>query len=243
MSPSLEELDKRISGLEKKAKGKFKVFLQYLLSPLLVLIIGLIFNWQLEKDRREIQQLQIAQSMLKTLFSEDEHKIMATKRLMEEVLEDANLKEEIGSIVEDYLSSRFDKFLKKKDYESAHEIFAAVESMAGETGEDLKKRFADDPDRKKAINAFEMAENHELEGFQALIREDFESALFNFEKAARIFPDFHSVSAIFNLLKRNSSRFGDPNTVRQIITEIVEKYSGEGPPHLIEELRRKIHQY
>jgi len=68
MANSVEELENRIMELEKDRRNRLRFFIQYLLSPLLVVIVGVIFNWQLEKGKKEIQQLQIAQSMLTTLF-------------------------------------------------------------------------------------------------------------------------------------------------------------------------------
>ena len=97
----------------------------------MVVVVGLMFNWQLEKDKKEIQQLQIAQTMLSTLFSEDKFKTLATKRLMDEVLESEKLKNEIGSIVEDYLTVKFNKSFEEGDYDSEISLIASLYATRG----------------------------------------------------------------------------------------------------------------
>jgi hypothetical protein len=55
------------------------------------LVIGGILNSQLEKKKTEIQQIQLAQNMMASLFSDEAHKSFATQRFMEKVLEDDSL--------------------------------------------------------------------------------------------------------------------------------------------------------
>lgn len=84
-----------------------RFFTQYILSPLLVVAIGVLVNYQIEQNRQQFQQIRIAQSMLSTLFSDDEFQTLATRRLLDEVLQDEGLKREIGDIVADYMRSKF----------------------------------------------------------------------------------------------------------------------------------------
>lgn len=72
MKTEKEQLGDRIANLEKSKRGGLGFFVQYLLSPILVVAIGVLVNLQIEKDRKELQQLKVAQSMLTTLFSDDE---------------------------------------------------------------------------------------------------------------------------------------------------------------------------
>ncbi len=238
MGNSIEELEYRIEHLEKDKQSKFRFFVQYLLSPLLVVAVGLLFNWQLEKDKKEIQQLQIAQTMLATLFSEDKFKTLAAKRLMDEVLENEKLKKEIGNIVEDYLTIKFNKSFEEGDYESAQDILEATETMGGAIGENIAKEIEND--KKDALTKYQRARENELNGFKALINNNFNLALEKFRKAYDSYPDLHSVSEIYHLLESNQSEFDAPETGVKIYKEIVEKYSWKVPSDIIQALKNKI---
>lgn len=96
----MKEIAERLGKLEKGKDGGVKFFVQYLLSPLLVVMVWLLFNWQIESSKKEVQQLQLAYSMLNTLFSDDEIKTITTKRLMDEVITREDLKNAIGIMVD-----------------------------------------------------------------------------------------------------------------------------------------------
>jgi hypothetical protein len=241
METSAKSLEERVADLEKGKQGRVRIrfFVQYLLSPLLVLVVGLVFNWQLERSKKEIQQLQIAQSMLTTLFSEDEFKALATKRLMDEVLEDESLRREIGGIVEDYLRSKFDQSIEEGDVESAQKIFDAAKSIGGSAGQTIAREIESDEGKRETLSKYRQARDHEIKGFEALIREDLVSALANFKKAREIYPDLHNVAEIYQLLFAASGRFDRPEVRRGVYGEIVSKYSWKVPENVIQELEAK----
>lgn len=235
MADSHKDLEDRIENLERERQGKFRFFIQYLLSPLLVVVVGIIFNWQLEQDKKEIQQLQIAQTMLQPLFSEDKFKTLATKRLMDEVIESEKLKTEIGKIVEDYLTMKFNQSFKEGDYESAQDILDATSTMGGLVGENIAKGI--EQDKKATLGRYQRARPHELKGFDALVNGNFDLALEEFGKAKDIYPDLHSVSEIHALLESHQSEFGEQETRLKIIKTILEKYTWKVPKDIIQDLR------
>lgn len=223
----------------KDSHGIFKFFIQYLLSPLLVVAVGLVFNSQLEKKRQEIQQLQIAQSMLSTLFSEDEFKSLATKRLMDEVLTSPSLKNEISGIVEDYLKSKFNRSLQNGDIESAQKVLTAAKSIGGDAGQSIVRKIQANPESIDTLTKYEKATKFETLGFENLIKENFQSALGNFKNSYQTYEDLHSVSEIYALLKRHENTFKNSETRQKIYKTIVEKYSWKIPPETLNALRSK----
>ena len=52
---NIESLENRIKKLESSKQNKFRFFIQFLLSPLLIIIIGAIFNSQLGVAQRGIR--------------------------------------------------------------------------------------------------------------------------------------------------------------------------------------------
>jgi tetratricopeptide (TPR) repeat protein len=243
MAATLEDLDKRISDLEKSSRGRAKFFAQYFLSPILVVVIGLVFNYQLEQDRKNIQQIEIAQSMITTLFSEDEFKTLATKRLMDEVIENDDLKSEIGRIVEDYLKSKFEASMASKDFESAKQVYSAAKNIGGDYGKEIVEKIENSEETRESFadfNRYEEAAKHEQEGFQALLREDFRAATESFGKAEEIYPDLHSVSEIHQLLEKNQRDFSKQDVRENIYKDIVNKHSWKVPKETVRSLQGKV---
>lgn len=234
------KLEERVTNLEKDKPGsKWRFFFQYLLSPILVVAIGIIFNFQIEKGRKELEQLKIAQSMLATLFSEDKYKTLATKRLMDAVLQSEALKQSIGRIVEDYLSVKFNQSIQNNDIESAKDILDAAKTMGGTVGENIAKKIETDAGSKAVLTQYQRAREKELEGFKALIHKDFNIALEKFKEAYSIYKDLHSVSEIYHLLDSNKNNFDDSEVHRKIYKEIIEKYSWKVPNDIISALKSK----
>lgn len=240
MDPKTQALEERLSKLENESSGGFRFFTQYLLSPILVVVIGVIVNWQIEQDRKEVQQIKIAQSMLSTLFSDDEFKTMATKRLMDEVLQDSALKTEIGKIITDYMNSKFISSSESGDYESAIKVYTAVKSIGGETGQRIASDIQQQQEAKSVFSKYEAAKLNENKGFSALVKGDFEDAIIRFKNAYEVYPQYHSVSEIYRLLLKNKDKLHEENVRNAIIKKIVENYSWKAPQDSIEQLRAMV---
>jgi hypothetical protein len=232
-SSSLED---RIKALETKGRNPGRFFVQYLLSPLLVVLAGFFFNWQLERSKRAIQQIEIAQSMLTTLFAEDEYKTLATKRLLDEVLEDPGLKEELGAIIGDYLENRLHRSLGEGNLESVERIIDAARSVGGETGVGLVRSVAEDPRAQQSLSQYRAAREAERSGFDALVRRDFEEARQHFARAFELYPTLHNVEEIHRLLEQNRSNLGSPQVQSRIYGRIVEDYSWKVPEQTLRAL-------
>jgi hypothetical protein len=56
--PELDQLEKRVSKLERGGTARFAV--QYLLSPILVLALGFYFNLRLEQTKSELERIEVA---------------------------------------------------------------------------------------------------------------------------------------------------------------------------------------
>ncbi len=237
MEEQNQQIETRLSKLEKKTQGGVRFFVQYLLSPFLVVAIGVVVNWNIEQDRKEVQQIKVAQSMLSTLFSEDEFQIMATKRLMDEVLQDESLKIEIGKIVNDYMISKFNALANEGDYENAVKVHTAVESIGGNAGSEIAKNIEANKDSKSIFYNYEIAKRNEKEGFSALVREDYVVAIEKFKKAYEVYPQYHSVSEIYKLLKNNKDKLTEHTTKRRVIKKILNDYSWKAPQGSISILR------
>jgi tetratricopeptide (TPR) repeat protein len=235
----IRELERRLSGIEEESRKGIRFFVQYLLSPIMVVAIGLMVNLKIEQDRKELQEVKIVQSMLSTLFSDDEFKIMATRRLMDKVLQDKALKIELGSIISDYMNSKFVTSAKTGDYEKAVRVYQAVKAVGGDIGEEIAKNIIAKDGAASVFSVYETAKTNEQQGFSALVAGDYNLAIEKFKKAYEVYPQYHSVSEIYNLLLTNIDNMDDEKTKNEVIKKIVEDLSWKAPPESISRLRTR----
>ncbi len=236
----LAALRERLDALEKAGESRWRFFVQYLLSPLLVVVIGLVFNWQLEMGRKATQQLEIAQSMLGSLFSDDEFRSLATQRLLNQLLEDEVLKRELDGIVSDYFRRRFRKALQAGDVDDAYRIYDAARSVGGEAGKRLVSGVEKETGARETLTRYERAKRAEETGFRALAEGRFDVALEAFAEAKAVYPDFHSVSEIHALLKEKRLQWDDPGVRRQILETVVNRYAWKAPQAPLRHIRQQL---
>ena len=108
--------------------------------------------------------------------------------------------------------------------------------------EDIKQRVTQS---QMLVNEskFQKASKFEIEGFKNLMDENFSASLENFEEAYRIYPEYHNVQEIYNLLRSSINELQDPSSRDQkkmnVYRDVVEKYSW-GIPNNIKEAMQKI---
>lgn len=93
----------------------------------------------------------------------------------------------------------------------------------------------------KNINAIEeKALVYERNGFESLLKNNFDNALTNFTMAEATSPSFHMAYEISRLLKSKKSNFGDEAIRQKIKVQIVKKYSWKAPADLLDSLKKQI---
>ena len=242
MSSPIEDLQKRIQDLEDEKLGPFQFFIKYILSPLLVVIVGFVLSWKIENGRKEIQKIQVAHSMLPSLFSED-HNInvtLATQRLWEKVLDDDNLKEAIDSILKDYMQFRLNESVEEQNYEKIEELYDAASTFKGRAGRRIMSSIDSNREVSSKIYGRRKARIFIRRGFDELINEDFHQALTYFKTASEMAPHYRSTNAIYKLLESNKNRLGDSAVKKKIYREIVEKHSARMPHETVLALEQKL---
>lgn len=228
---SKEELNgikERLLILESARQGKARFFFQYLLAPIIALGLGFYFNLYLQEKKSEVQQLELAHSMLPKLFSEETHLALATQKLLNSVLQDEDLKIEIQEIIEENLQEKLRNLPSNQREIESEKIIQAAERVKSPLFEKLTK--------------YESALRSERQGFQYLIDADYEKAIKSFEEAEKTYPTFHQVYDIATLLKNNLNSLDDPNTRRQVTKIIVDEMSWKAPEELLAQLREQINE-
>jgi len=99
---------------DKPGSGGIRFFVQYLLSPLLVIVIGAIFYYELEEAKLSFQRLELevkrieaTRGFMTELFSGSPQRAFVAERLIQQIVDD-KLAAEVSSIVKDYHAERIE---------------------------------------------------------------------------------------------------------------------------------------
>src|SRR6266849_2554095 len=149
--PTTEELEKRIGKLE--SQGAVKFFVQYLLSPILILSIGTIINWRIEKGKSESNRIDIAQKMIPPLFAGNPDQAFATERLLTRVV-DADVANDLHEIIAKYYKSKIETNLKEGNIEGADRIVSAAKTIGGNGADKVVQSVEQDRSQTDKIQAY-----------------------------------------------------------------------------------------
>jgi len=164
MEKEVKEAKEEKAGKEKS--NKFRLFMQYLLSPVIIIIIGFYFNVQLERTKQsfqtlelELKRIQAAQQMLEELFSGTPERAFIAERLIAQIV-DEKLSKEISELVQNYYKEELDESLFPQDISKINEISKAALRVGSPTGKALVKAYKESryhivagsyPDKEKAV--------------------------------------------------------------------------------------------
>lgn len=234
-------IEKRLLKLEEDQRNPWRFFIQYILSPLLVVIIGSIMTYRVESGKKEMQEIQVASTMLPILFSDDKYKTFAAQRLWSRILKDEGLKAEIDSILKNYIMNRIENTLdEEKDMEAASDIYDAAKIFGGKVGESVVDSIEQNERRSGRMKNYRQVRDLKKSGYDAMLRDDFELAYEKFKEASELSPHFYTTKKVFLLLDSNKAKLNYPNTQAYIIREILDKYSWRMPDETFEALQSKI---
>lgn len=180
--PTLEDLAGRIDKLEKQQSGRWRVFVQYLISPAILVIIGYLLNLQVEEAKQGLQRIEVdvkrieaAQGMLSELFSDVPERAFIADRLMGKLV-DSDLSEEISKIVTAYYTEKLNQALDSDEaLDEAEEITSAAKAIGGPAAERLVSKIeastyyvvvASIPHREKA-RAIQLANSLTRNGYSS----------------------------------------------------------------------------
>jgi len=238
-------LESRVSKLEKQSASRF--FVQYLLSPLLVLIVGAIMNYRVEQNRGEIekaksdiQRIDLAQKMIPILFAGNPEQAFATQRLLEKVV-DPEVAKEFKEVIAKYYKAKVELDIKKGDIKSAVETLSAAQSIGGQSADQVVQSVTQDRGKNEAIqkytNKLQIASQKEREGFENLIAGKYDDAIKSFQASEDAYNSYHQVYELARLLRSRRQDMNDENKRKETFQIIVDKYSYGAPLDLLNQLR------
>ena len=224
--------------MQKNTQNSLKIFFQYFFSPILVVLMGFILNHSLEVKKTEIEQFNLAQNMIKEVFTEDVYQAFATQRLLEKVLDDTLLRNEVSDIVLSYYENKIDEYIENGQIQKAQSIVNAAKYIGGRLGNRFILSISKNEGKKHKLDKYKKALKYEREGYINLLSSRYDKAIKSFENSERIYPTFHQVYEISRLLKKNRNKL--PQQKKRIFNEILDNYSWGAPSDLLEEMRKQI---
>jgi tetratricopeptide (TPR) repeat protein len=234
-----ESLEDRVATLEKKQSGRFRFFFQYLAAPILLAVFGSVLTYLVGREQRALEHIEVAQTMLPALFSPDKHQPLATKRLLDAVIDDMSLRESLDQIVTEYFSTKLDTALERNDLATAKNIYDAASAIGGSSGEQIAQALEGNPEAREKLTKYEEARHLELVGYEAVADNQFDVALSRFKKAEAIYPTLHSVREIRQLLEANPEIAKDPASQAEVKNQIATEYSWKVPEETLSRLHSR----
>jgi hypothetical protein len=129
----LDELEVRIKKLEKKQEGRWRMFVQYLLSPILLLVIGSLLTWMTNAKFEKLREIETTKEMFDELFSIDPERALIADRLVKELLNEATLAYKISETVGLYQSRKvYENALREGDPEYLEKMMVMAKNIKGD---------------------------------------------------------------------------------------------------------------
>lgn len=233
-----ELIEKRLSKLENQSSLKF--FVQYLLSPILLVSIGTFINWRIEANKAESNRVDVAQKMIPTLFAGNPDQAFATERLLAKIVDPASAND-LHLIVVKYYQGKIESSLSTGDVELAAKIVSAAKTIGGSAADEVVKSVDNDKDQAEQIQVFknksQQASQYEREGFESLIKGDYEGAINSFQAAENAYHSYHQVYELARLIRQRKAELSDPDKRKDFLQLIVNRNSYGAPQDLMERLR------
>jgi hypothetical protein len=228
-----DALESRLSKLESGSKGE--AFMQYLIYPLILALIGVYFERQIENMKDQTQRMQLAQSMLASMFADNHDEAIASERILAKIT-DRDFAAEINKIVEDYYAKKMQADVKNGNIDGAVKIKNALDAVGGS----LKDRVTAGVDAStlQTVESAKLAAQKESAGYDDLLNGNLAKALEDFDASEKAYPRFHNSYEIARLLRQHRQEFDKSTVQRQVLDKIVTDFWGYIPKDILQKLRQ-----
>ncbi len=245
----VDKLEARMTLLEGREKqSAFQFFVQYLLSPVLLVALGAIMNWRVEKAKADIEskkaeteRIDIAQKMIPTLFGGKPEQAFATERLMSKVV-DPGVAKEFEEIVAKFYKLQVESDAKAGNFENVEKTVSAAKALGGGAAEQVVQSIEPNSDTAKKLQNYSVASREERAGFESLVTGNYDEALQHFQNAEKAYNGYHHVYEIARLLRSKKADLANPQVRKQVLTMILTSYSYKAPPDLLEQLKTLVRE-
>src|SRR5262249_35927575 len=153
------------------------------------------------------QRIQVTQTLLPSLFSDNHSQALATELIVARI--EPDLAGDLHKITASYYEAKLKADIKGGKLESVDSIISAARSVGGPAAEQILKS-ADTPATNTAIDHLQKARQRERDGFQALLDGKYADALVAFQQSEDAYNGYHQVYEIARLLRAHKQEFNNP---------------------------------
>lgn len=207
-----------------------KFWLQTLLIPCVLAIVGFFVNSTLADKQRSFDKIQLAEEIIdKSFDSGNPDKALALCKLIPAITDDKDFGDSLVALINAYYFRKAQQAALSSD-ESTYKQIADAASAFNGNGINISDSLKKDP----ATKGVETARNYEQKGLIHLQGGNLEAAQQSFEKADKAYPGFHSSYEISRLIKSKLNIDGTASEKNQAQKEVMDtirkKYSWKLSP-------------
>ncbi|MDV6252312.1 hypothetical protein [Vibrio sp. EA2] len=170
-------------------------------------------TYELEKSRENTSRYEFINKLMPDLLADDEKHVVLTTNLIALVLDESETEQLFNGLAS-----------------SKEENVSNVGKIGIETINSVQEN------KSKYQSAIE----YEAKAFDALVNQDFVNAIKYLDMAEKVYPSFHQVYEIKNLLKENIDNIQDEKTKAAVLREIVFELSWKAPQPQLSQLRKMV---
>jgi len=239
MEQDITEIKNSLKKLEKKRNPS--VWLQFLLFPIVLGIMGYIFQSVIKESENRIEQLKMTQTIMKDIYVDTIYeRTVAMRGIMNELLQNDELSEKLAKLIDE----RVKKLIVEGTPEQVSGIVNAVEAVSN-TNDSLKIKIESDTAWKEAQNALKTrtadAKAEERKGFQYLADGNLKSAEISFRKVDSIYPTYHQAYEINRLLaKVNQKGNMNQDQLDAVKLNVIENLNYGAPKDLLQKIEGQV---
>ena len=199
---------------------QFKFFMQYLLAPLIIAIVGGLITYNVQTNQRHLEEMKFTEQILKDAYDTSNiARSLALCMLIKPVLKsNPEYADSLIKSINSFYSSRVKIAAKNGDIETIKNIKSLSEDFGSSTA-----GLANQIDTSHIISKTQLAKDFEAKGFQYLDKKNIADATIAFNNAEKAYNGFHNayeITRILNSTQRNISK--QPERINETIDSVIE---------------------
>jgi tetratricopeptide (TPR) repeat protein len=195
-----------------------KFWIQALLIPAVLAIMGFIINGTLQKQQQELEKIKYSNQIINEIFdTSNVPRALAHLKLLPRLLKDTALANDLNRMAVTVLMKRAQEAAKAGNDSVFRQITTAAQLFTGNDN-----HLIDSLKANPITNNAEQAQKLEEKGLQLLNQGKLDAAQENFEKANKAHPNFQSNKEISRLLKTRINNIGTKSDSTKVQKEVID---------------------
>jgi hypothetical protein len=195
---------------------KFNFFIQYLLAPIIIAIVGAIITFDLQKNQRHLEEMKFTEQILKDAYdTSNAARGLAICMLIKPALkENPEFADSLIESINAFYKSRLNQAAREGDVGTIRDIQSASQDIQGSSSEIAKAG-------KVVLGKAQVARDYELKGFENLAQGNLAEAKENFANSETAYNGYHNAYEITRLLNSAQKIIASDPENKQKVTDSV----------------------